>query len=148
MVRTMFSLAVIGLLLGPGAVSVASAKTGKAEAAAAKAEAKAKAKEAAKAAAKAEVKAEVKQVKAAKVAKAKDLEAAKAAVEEMKKEAEKATWNQARLDRISKLATAKNDAALTELVGKLKAKEDERHKLVTAYYEPLAAKAPPEEATK
>jgi len=141
MVRTLLSLAVIGLLLGPGAVSVASAKTGKAAAAAAKDEAKKKAKEQALEQAKANSK-----VAATKAVN--KLEDYKAAVEEMKKEADKAKWNQARLARISKLAATKNDAALTELVGKLKVKEDERHKLIADYYEPLAAKAPAEEATK
>lgn len=141
MFRKLLSFAVIGLLLGPGAVSIASAKSGKAAAEAAKAEAKAKAKEQALEQAKAKS-------KAAATKAVNKLEDYKAAVEEVKKEAEKAKWNEARIARISKLAATKNDPALSELVGKLKAKEDERHKAILAYYEPLAAKAPVEAPAK
>jgi colicin import membrane protein len=145
MFRKLLSFAVIGLLLGPGAVSVASAKSGKAAAEAAKAEAKAKAKEAAK---KEAVEKGKDKAKAFGAKNDKLIEEAKAAVEELKKETDKAKWNEARLARISKLAAAKNDPALSELIGKLKAKEDERHKAILAYYEPLAAKAPAEEPAK
>ncbi|MFH1812428.1 MAG: hypothetical protein ABIJ09_27090 [Pseudomonadota bacterium] len=133
--RVLLSLFVAAMMLGPGTLSVASAKSGKADKKAAKAAAKADAKADAKAMAKG---------KNAKVHKnaAKEKEAALAAVEELKKETEKATWNNARIERVAWLANAKNDEALKVMVERLKTKEMERAKLVKDHYEPIAAKAP------
>jgi hypothetical protein len=133
--RVLPSLFVAAMLMGPGAMSDASAKSGKADKQAAKAAAKADAKADAKAAAKAKNK------KVHKSA-AKEKEEALAAVETLKKETEKATWNDARINRIAWLAGAKNDEALKVVAERLKTKEMERAKLVKDYYEPLAAKAP------
>lgn len=138
MLRTLFSIVIAGALLLPGAVNVASAKSGKAAKAAAKAAAKEKAKEAAKAKA-------TGKAKKFKVNQAKLQEEADKAREAIKTSEETGKTNTARIDYIEKLAEAKKDDALKEVAKTLREKEGERHKLILAYYEPIAAKAPPKE---
>ena len=137
MLRILFSLAIVGALLVP-TVNPALAKGGKAAKAAAKAAAKSKAKEKAKAKAKSKS-------KKFKKNQAKLQEEADNAREELKKEEEKAKWNEARIDRIATLADKKGDEALKKVAENLKTMEKERHDAIVAYYEPIAAKAPPKE---
>jgi len=138
MLRTLFSVLIAGALLIPGTVDVANAKSGKADKAAAKAAAKAQA----KAAAKGKAKGKAKKFKKDQAAIQAEADAARDA---MKASEELGKKNAARIDYIEKVAEAKTDEALKAVVKTLRDKEGERAKLVTAYYEPIAAKAPPKD---
>ena len=129
--RVVMSLIIAIMLVGPGMVTQTQAKSGKAAAKAAKSKAKAQA----KAKAKTKTKAIAKDL-------AQDRVAADAAREELKKESEKAAYNQARITVILWHAGVNNDAALKEMGQRLKTKEGDRHKAVTDHYEAIVAKTP------
>lgn len=137
LLRSLTAALAIGFLLSPALSSQAWAKSSKAAKAAAKAKAKDAAKAKAKAKAHSKAKVEAKNVRAG-------IEAAKAAAEAMKAETAKHALNLARVARVKAIAESKADEAMKVAVERLRSKEDERHKLVTDHYGPLAAKAPAE----